>query len=229
MSDNLDAQPGGRLLALPSEIRLLIYEQLFPPCKVDIHAPRRNSWVDANHGHVRSVDVALLTTCRTIYAEAAPVLYGNTDFYIRSACSGPELYFIKAEKHRVYPLRLQDLQGRVRSLLSLARKISLSIVFTDNELWEDSERTWIQQLLSELARLGSALKLKHLHITFEADGHSFSTHRGDAAVEKEFEHVLGMLGEIECHAAVTKAVDPSLGQTDFKVATYLDTIVKLRW
>jgi hypothetical protein len=42
MSDNLAAQPGCRLLGLPSELRLLIYEHLFPPCKVDIHAPRED-------------------------------------------------------------------------------------------------------------------------------------------------------------------------------------------
>jgi len=230
MSDNLDAQPGGRLLKLPSEIRLLIYEHIFPPCKVDIHAPHDRQWVDDDDdAHVKKVDIALLTTCRTIHAEATPILYANTEFYISFACSGPDLYLMKAGKHRVYPRLLQDLQGRVRSLLSLARKVSLSIVFTDNELWEDSEKDWFQQLLSELARLGEAVKLKQLHITFEADEHSLSTRHGSATIRKEFENVLSMLSEIQCRAAVTSAVHPSLGRTDIKLGTYLDTVVNLQW
>jgi hypothetical protein len=229
MSDNLDAQPGGRLLALPKELRLLIYEQLFPPCKVDIHTPRRNSWVDVDDVCAKSPDLAILTTCHTIYAEAKPVLFNNTEFHIRFACSGPDLYMMQVGKHMIYPRLLQDLQGRVRSLFGQARKVSLSILFTDSDLWEDSEEEWFYQLTCELARLGEARQLKHLHITFEADENSGPARQEYVSIRKEFEHVLGKLRKIDCPAAVTTTVHPSLSQTDFRLEKYLDTIVELRW
>lgn len=229
MSDNLDAQPGGRLLKLPSELRLLIYEYVFPPCKVDIHAPRPNSWVDADDVRAKPAGLALLKTCRTIYAEALPVLYEHTEFYVKFACSGPDLYMMQIGKHQVYARLLQDMQGRVRSLLGTARKVSLSMLFTDSGAWKASEKAWFRYLIYELARLGDAPQLKQLHITFEADENSGLTRHDYAAVRKEFEYVLGVLGVIDCRAVVTAAVHPSLGQTDIKLGTYLDTVVKLQW
>ena len=229
MSDNLDAQPGGRLLKLPSEIRLLIYEYVFTPCKVDIHAPRPNSWVDADDVRAKPAGLALIKTCRTIYAEALPVLYQHTEFHIKFACSGPDLYMMQIGKHRVYARLLQDMQGRVRSLLGMARKVSLSILFTDSGVWKASERAWFHHLIYELARLGDAPQLKQLHITFEADENSGPTRHDYAAVRREFDYVLGVLGVIECCAVVTAAVHPSLGQTDIKLGKYLDTMVKLQW
>lgn len=127
MSDNLDAQPGGRLFKLPAEVRLLIYEHLFPPCKVNIHAPLEGEWVDDNDIHVKSIDIAILATCRTIYTEAAPVLYENTEFYIRLECSSRDLSSMEYEKHRIYAQLQRDLQRRVRSLCNQARKVNLSI------------------------------------------------------------------------------------------------------
>lgn len=113
MSDNIDAQPGGSLLKLPAEVRLLIYEQLFPPCKIDIHAPRGASWDIDTDDYTTTVDVAILKTCRTIYAEAAPVLYENTEFGVSFACSSRDLRIMRGRKHKVYAQLLQDLQGRV--------------------------------------------------------------------------------------------------------------------
>jgi hypothetical protein len=230
MSDNLNAQPSGRLLALPKELRLFIYEQLFPPCKIDIHAPRHNSWVDVDDVHAkRPRDLAILTTCRAIYAEAKPVLYDNTEFHIRFACSGPDLYMMQAGKHRTYARLLQDMQGRVRSVLAQARRVSLSILFTDSDLWEDSEEEWFYQLTSELARLGEARQLKHLHIMFEADENSGPARHEHVVIGREFDRVLGVLSKIKCPAAVTTTVHHSLRQTDFKLEKYLGTIVELRW
>lgn len=97
MSDSLEAHPGSRLLALLVELCLLIYEHHFPPCKVDIQEPRANQWVDRNDIYVTRVDVAILATCRAIHTEAAPVLYENTEFYIRLLCSGPNPRSISPE------------------------------------------------------------------------------------------------------------------------------------
>jgi hypothetical protein len=230
MSDNLDAQPSGRLLALPKELRLLIYEQLFPPCKIDIHAPRHNAWVDVDDAHAQHhPDLAILTTCRAIYAEAKPVLYDSIEFHIRFACSGPDLYMMQAAKHRIYARLLHDMQGRVRSVLAQAWKVSLSILFTDSDLWEDSEEEWFYQLTCELARLSEARQLKHLHIVFEADENSGPARYEGVMIRSEFEHVLGVLRKIECHAAVTTSVHQSLRKTDFKLENYLETVVEMRW
>jgi hypothetical protein len=229
MSDNLDAQPGGRLLKLPSELRLLIYEHIFPPCKVDIHAPRDGQWVDDDDAHVKTVDIALLTTCRTIHAEATPILYANTEFYLRFACSSRRLISMEGGKHKVYAQLLQDLRGRARSLFSQARKVCLSFYFTDNRAWEEAEGEWFRQLISELARLGEAPKLKQLHITLEADDWSWPAPRILPKISEEFELVLGVLNEVETRAVVTTAVHPSLANTNIELATYLDTLAKLPW
>ena len=81
MSDNLGAQPGGHLLALPSEVRLLIYELIFPPCRVDLCTSK---WIDGEGQSGRST--AILTTCQTIYTEAKPILYENTEFNVGLSC-----------------------------------------------------------------------------------------------------------------------------------------------
>lgn len=227
MSDNLDAQPGGRLLKLPAEVRLLIYEHLFPPCKVDIHAPRGCEWVDANDIHVKKVDLAILTTCRTIHAEAAPVLYANTEFYVRFACSGPDLRSMKGRKHKVYAQLLRDLRGRVRSLFNQAQKVSLSFFFTANNLWEEAEGKWFQKLTSELAWLGEAPRLKQLHIMFEADDYSWPAPAIPATINEEFDMVLGVLSDFQTRAAVTTTIHPSLVNTNIELSTYLTTVNEL--
>lgn len=84
-------------------------------------------------------------------------------------------------------------------------------------------------MTSELARLGASPKLKQLHITFEADDYSGTPEWEEATVEEEVDHVLDVLEGVECHAAVTAAIHPTLGKTDFNLPTYLDTLVKLQW
>ncbi|GAB7322303.1 hypothetical protein MBLNU13_g03281t1 [Cladosporium sp. NU13] len=229
MSDNLDAQPGGRLLKLPSEVRLLIYEYVFPPCKVDIHAPREREGVDGDELHAERADIAPLLTCRTIHAEAAPILYENTEFFIRFACSGPDVQSMKAGKYRIYAQVLRDLRGRVRSLIKQARKVSLSIWFSDSSAWEAAERKWFRKLTSELTRLAKAPKLKQLHITFEADDYSRPALNVLPAMNKQFDRVLRVLSEVELRATVTTAIHPSIEPTDIRLSTYFDTPEKMPW
>lgn len=230
MSDNIAPQSGSRLLGLPEELRQLIYEQLFPPRKVNIHAPRESLWEDDDSVHATSRDVAVLLTCRTIYGEARAVLYENTEFHIRFACSGPDLYLMKAGKHQIYSQLLQDLQGRLRSLIGLARHVSLSILFTDSSCWGESENMWFQQLNDELARLCEAPELKRLHIIFEAEKYSGEAEHGYATIMKEFDHVLGVLSGMEYRTtAVTSVMHLSLTGTDFKVSSYFDILARLQW
>jgi hypothetical protein len=185
---------------------------------------------DEDDVHVKRVDAAIIATCRNIYTEAAPVLYENIEFYITLACSGRDLISMSpAGKSRVYSQLLQDLHGRVRSLSDSVRMISLSVLFTDSRLRGEQEYKWFQRLNSELTRLVGAPKLKTLHITFEAGDFLMLAQGGYTPVEKEVEHVLATLSEVECHATVTALFHPSLNDTDAKPSMYLDTIVKLQW
>jgi len=228
MSDNLSAHPDSRLLALPSEICLLIYEQLFPPCKVDIHKPRASWWVDNGDVHATSRDVAILKTYRTIYKEAAPTLYENTVFYAVLAVGGSDSHEMsRPRKRKFYSQLLQDLQGRVRQLTGVARKVSISILLAYSGMFEKIEHEWFQQMSLELNRLGGSSELKELHITFEASGYYGPPE--DVQLEEEVHHVIHMLGEVESQAAVTVAVHPSLSRGNSNLLGYLSTLAKLRW
>ena len=82
MSDEIDSPLAGRLLSLPSEVRLLIYELILPPSTTGLYAAaaKRYSWGDPRNPNQHP---ALLATCRKIYTEANPVLYENTEFHVR--------------------------------------------------------------------------------------------------------------------------------------------------
>lgn len=224
MSDNRNAQPGGHLFKLPDEIRLHIYEYVFPPCKVDIHRPREEEWIDYDDIHAENADVALLSTCRTIYAEAAPVLYENTEFFVRFACSGPDLHSTTAAKQQFYAELAQDMRGRVRSLLEQARKVSLSIYFADMSAWEEPERRWFRQVTNEIIRLGDAPKLKQLHVTFETDENSRPALSGFPEMSRKINHVLGELSDFHSCAVVTTAVHPSIGPAHVDLSLYFDAL-----
>lgn len=102
MSDNVAPQSRCHLLGLPSETRLLIYEELFPPRS--IYMARKKL----------GLDTAILETCRLIHKEAKPVLYENTEFEIKlfadGSCFGPA--------------------KRMRPLFNLARKLSFTIALS---------------------------------------------------------------------------------------------------
>jgi hypothetical protein len=243
MSDNLDALPGGRLLKLPAEIRLFIYEALFTPCKINIHATRKSSQKDLEGIHAKSNNAAILATCRIIYTEAKPILYDNTDFHVKLArdsaddASSDDLVSAQfprrwtpgelmsaAGEHGINPL-VSYLQEPLLPVFSLARKISLSIFFTNSndQDWPYEHKNWYTHLPRKLSELSKAPELKQLHLTFEARTRPF--------LRRESNHVLGLLGEIKPRAAVTLtvALDASMCATDCLLAPYVETIAKLNW
>ena len=143
MSDNVAPQSRCHLLGLPSEIRLLIYEELFPPRRIDM--------IDKKLG----LDTAILATCRTIHKEAKPVLYENTEFRIR----------LLAEGEYTGPYDdILDNAKRMRPLFHLARKLSLTIMLGT------SYGRKLREMTSELTRLDEAPHLKELHIAFDSCG-----------------------------------------------------------
>lgn len=83
-------------LSLPSEIRLSIYEAIFPNSIVTLKTPQNmsctsrtaafvpgvsNGTIDTVSAHQGSAQI--LRVCKQIYAEAKPVLYAITTFYVR--------------------------------------------------------------------------------------------------------------------------------------------------
>lgn len=85
----MQAQPGGSLFKLPTELRLTIYEHLFPRDQVvlDTFCHRTRIFGPDNK---RTDKAAILTTCKSIYNEEEPVLYANTEFriFLHPSCEG---------------------------------------------------------------------------------------------------------------------------------------------
>lgn len=78
-------QPGESLFKLPSELRLMIYEELFPPDThtLTLYALDGNLYsAQGSDGHIINESTTILATCQTIYAEARPVLLANNEFRI---------------------------------------------------------------------------------------------------------------------------------------------------
>jgi hypothetical protein len=223
MSDNLGSQPGGRLLALPPEVRLLIYEMIFPPCRIGLYA----AGVDFRWGREdQDRHPALLATCRTIYAEAKPVLYENTEFHVWLKYGpGPEP--TDEEDSLLEDSEEDDASEEdfpaVKPLINEMRKLSLEITLTDAGKWANSEDKikCHRSLTSELTSLSEAPHLKHVHIELSAsDGPGIVT---------EVYQMISLLAGVMRRITPTISIPPSLQHTDFEPSTYFDLIAKLNW
>lgn len=79
---SLETQLGGRLLRLPAEIRVMIYEHMFLLDVFKVYAINGKLHKAADAHHLAGDYTTILTTCRAIYTEAKPVLYTNMEFII---------------------------------------------------------------------------------------------------------------------------------------------------
>ena len=76
------SSPGRDLLDLPLEIRLLIYEAVFPPASVALQSGKNPGMIVKLQNYPDLIsrgsrDVQLFRTCRAIYEEAAPIFYSS--------------------------------------------------------------------------------------------------------------------------------------------------------
>lgn len=77
----MEAVTLGPLMRFPPELRLVIYELLFPPTQVVLRIIEGNLRAQKRSlGLERYFGVGILATCRTLYNESKPVLYNNTEF-----------------------------------------------------------------------------------------------------------------------------------------------------
>ena len=216
MSDNPGAQPGGQLLALPSEVRLLIYEMIFPPCRVDLYTSK---WVDGGDHSNRSP--AVLATCQTIHTEAKPVLYENTEFHVGLTCD--PLAFEDSLPEDDDDAALDDLYQHARPHIDQMRKLSLKIALTNSYNWgepEDNDR-WFEELASELALLSEAPYLTKVLVTLETNMYN--------QIAEDIDRIITSIGLYVSHVTVTTEIDPSLKSTDFQPSSYYAKLNKLKW
>lgn len=169
MSDNLAPQ-SGRLLGIPSEVRLLIYEKMFPPCKLDLYA-YDNTLIKGIHSRLVASDfLNLLATCRTVHDEATPVLHANTEFHVNFAFGFDEtlpiLRSFWGDPGRAdYDKWMKNPEQEIS--LKPVRKMSVTIWLSNEVHWsrQGPANTWLEDLPSELDK---ALHLKELHITLNS-------------------------------------------------------------
>lgn len=189
-------------MRLPIEIRLMIYERLFPPHNFRI-------WVV--NGHFRRRDehyvfsgrAALLATCRVIYAEARPVFSASNKFSIDLDNANSQ--DMDLEKHLPW---YQDLCSMVPS-----RHVqSLSLTFEVEHVYNGS------QLLEIMSAVRRATNMKQLHIYFDMFG------RFD---QSGFDQTMGMLARLESSGSVTAIIDREITPVHYRTVSYFGMLARL--
>jgi len=125
------SQPGGFLAKLPAELRLEIYDLIFPRESVGIFAVRDRLLKAANAKVSAGDSVAILATCRMIHDEAKPVLYANTHFDVscsleRAPGAWRATVDAKWGEYQWLPRMVSEKSVNIQQ----ARSIDLNIMFT---------------------------------------------------------------------------------------------------
>ena len=249
MSDNPGTQSGGRLLGLPSEIRVLIYGMVFPTRRIGLYAAAElfRSGQKDNH---RSA--ALLATCRTIYAEAKPVLYENTEFQISCSCKSSTamdsedgyswdfsmLFDTTSDEQpsdeqssddqpaEVSPAKNSECSRAVlaaKPLIEQVRKLLIEITLpkSDFRVNLESKNRWYEILTSELTVLSEAPRLKNVHIEFDV--------YAGAETAAAFDSIMNLLSTVMYRVNPTISIDPSFRDADFEPSSYHDMLARFNW
>jgi hypothetical protein len=232
--------PGGLLFKFPTELRLKIYESMFPPDEIEVFSFRSDLIQVPNPNLVAGQYVALLATCRAIYNEAKPVLYDNTKFAVH--CSwhpsiGPASASKAVQdkyKSMVWAQRPSFSDTNSDSDISMwdgsdesdhaivewkkftqlkqARIIILNLNFDGDYASADAEDAWVQHMNEEIS---SACKLKVLHIILGvAEDGNPATAQGD------LDSTMAILGELKCKVTLAAMVVPSPGSARLSLRSY---------
>jgi len=254
MSDDLTTQTGGQLLALPSEVRLLIYGMIFPPCQIDIYqAATGFRYGRDDHGR----HPALLAVCRTIYTEAKPVLYGNTDFHMW--CGYRSEFEIADTEDALSEDSLSEGSPSEGSLSedSLSEDSPSKDQSHEEPSPEDPELSRrileAKPLIHEMRKLSLEITLTDANSwsDVEAKGKWYRQATSDVTflleaphlkqvhielsatdmpgIAAELNQMIGLLSQVMHRAAPTISIDSSLRATDFEPSTYFDLITKRNW
>jgi hypothetical protein len=194
----------------------------------------------------------LLATCRTIYAEAKPVLYENTEFNV--CCS----YHVDFEIADTEDTLSEDSQSddsssdddnsedshsenpsagesspeepklpqailEAKPLISEMRKLSLEITLADADRWAD-----VEEKGKWYRRLTSELVLL-LETPHLKQVHIELSATDGPGIAAELDQMINLLSGVMLCVAPTISIDPSLRATDFELSTYFDIIDKPDW
>jgi len=206
------SQPGGLLFKLPTELRLEIYDLIFPRESVDVFAVR-NQLLKAPNAKVSAGDcVAILATCRAIRDEAKAALYANTHFEIMCSLELAPATWRSMVEAELGPFRWLSRMTSERSIdIQQARNIGLNIKCTREALSKNWGNTWLDKLP---AYISSVTNLKSLHIKLSTD------RLFPVDVKKQADHVLPLLAKLKCTGRITAAMDLSLGDVGFETVSY---------
>lgn len=220
----ISQQPGGCLLNLPPEIRILIYKQMFPPDKVDVYAIQ-GSLRKAEDAHYDAGDhVAVLTACCTIYIEAKPILYSNTEFcvhirahywlHIWTIEEYDEIFdvddFLEEPMPNQWIERNPWLQDP-RSIVPVDNVRTLTLAIECSTSLTSHNWTWTGQIRHTFR---GASNIQKLHIELKDP---FEDYPDQQAADL----MLGMLGKyVKCRGTVTAEMDLALGSKKFDSGSY---------
>jgi hypothetical protein len=193
-----DGQPRGIWFKLPTELRLEIYELMFPRETIILFTVRDQLEKNANANCSAGDYVAILATCRTIRDEAKPVLYANTHFDV--SCS------LGSTSTLQKPVNIQQ-----------ARTMDLNVELTRGSLFGDSANIWLNRLTASLSNLAN---LKKIHIKL------WSERRPHLNVQMQANYVLNLLARLKDAITVTMTMemDVSLEGMGFDAARYYKTL-----
>jgi hypothetical protein len=205
---------------------------MFPAGKIDVYAIR-GSLHKAEDAHPVAGDhVAILATCRTIYSEAKPVLYANTEFCIHLK-DGYWLHFWTSEKYLdTFEVRDEGVAPGADdwiehnpwlenpcSIVPINNVRVLTLDIQANASAEGRRSTWTGQLKHTLRE---ARQIEKLHLTIDCDNDwSFS--------QDETNDTLRIVGQIvRCGGTVTGNMGLSLGSEGFASAGYYEMLAGLK-
>jgi hypothetical protein len=213
---NSEVQLDGRLFKLPPEIRVMIYEQMFPCDKVNVFAINKVLHKSLDAHYVAGNYTAILATCRTIYADAQPVFYNNTVFDIQVKNRYWKDDWEEADAKEVLGVNWAsppyDWLENTHSLVPAkqVRRLTLSVEVSSTEPGETDE-TWTEQFKNELRGVSS---LQSLHICLKANP-------DEQMDQDETDRVLQIIAQtVKCGGAMAGEMDLSLGSMDFDSTQY---------
>lgn len=141
------APPNCHFLAIPSEIRIIIYKFLLisagPIANVHKLLGSRRSVMVAASPQVKDIDAAFLRTTRLIYHEALHILYAKNRFYFDSPDAIEEFAFTGLSHNHVFGMKSTP-YGRLTWLTHVILRLGGGIlpILRDPGRLVDRERLW---------------------------------------------------------------------------------------
>jgi hypothetical protein len=210
---NSEAKPGGYLLKLPAELRVTIFDQMFLPDTIIAYAINGSLHKAADGHHVAGGYIGLLATCRTIYTEAKPFLYANTEFNIHVRDRLSNYLWPKADARKICGVlygRSANWLDNPRSIVPVNQARVLTLTMETSTGVRARSKTWTQDLINTLNGISD---LQKLHIALRASNPMPLSQRAT-------DLVLSTVAQtIKCNDTVTAEMDPSLG-SNFDSAGY---------